>query len=962
MREKNSPLPMIAAVGGAVVVLVLVIAAGFFLLRDPAQRFDPQEYVTLEDTGYDGSGVVEVTYRESAMKSELAPIVQKKAKKIGFQTEDGKISYEDMIWQQSADTADEELDVCVRYLEDLIEVRIANNKDLKNGDSLQVSYVCDNDTLKKYGLQAAQSNGVHAVQALMDHTQIDPFLELAVSYSGISPMVSVNAIPDRRENGVTIAYTAEPETGLKLGQTVVVTANVVSDSPDVSLVKAQKEYRVEDVDSYTTSIQGIGNEALSQMKKTAESVFELGRVKEWPANASLQGLHYCGMYFLRAKETGKADHQNLAYLVYQVDMDLKNGDKTETKSYYFYTTFYDLINTKDQSCRVDLTEYTYPATIAADKEEVCFFETDGMKVAGYESLNAMYAACVSSRSGQYLCDANTPKPYSDNGSREAAEESSRKAEEESSKAAAEESSKVAAEESRKAAEESSKAAAEESRKAAEESSKAAAEESRKAAEESSKAAAEESRKAEEESSKAAAEESRKAEEESSKAAAEESRKAEEESSRAAAEESRKAAEESSRAADESIRAAEESIWAAEESMKAAEESRKAAEESSRAAAEESRKAAEESSKAAAEEESRRAAEEESRKAAEEESRRAAEESSSEELPEDPEFETDAVETASAQETTESAEADSPAVPSGEASTWKDQTPMAYEASIRAYRQLLNSGKAPVNPQEDLGTSGDGILASFGISFDQDGFLDENGERMTTEDLSALGLCYTLQDLNGDQIPEMIVGTSDAMTAGTVETPLQIWTLGIPQMMEPTLAAVPAGSESDTSEPEEDDIEEWADGEEASETEAEIPDAEEDEGEKLSVPDTVLNEEDAWDSEGSEESDDPWAVSDPWVTASVQALQDWVKENPDAAQLPAEVKHFEMYCADEGTKVSLLEDGTIAAESVNGEISTYRLNADGSWMFAGQRTADETWEADLASAGKISEWDWTLMAE
>ena len=957
-RREQSPLPMIAAAIGAVAALAVVIAAAFLLLGEKAQTFAPQDYVTLSDVGYDGSGTVEAVYKEDAIRRDLAPILQKKAQKNGFITESGTISYRDMMWQENANNAEEELAVCVSYLEKQIQVRIEGNQNLKNGDVMAVSYVCDNDRLKKYGLKASAKKESHTVQSLMNKFQVDPFMDLAVTFHGTSPLAGADPIPDRKEKGATIHYSVEPADGLKKGQSVTVRAEIISDTPDISLVKTEKEYKVEGVEAYTSSIQGIDKNALTKMQQTATSVFELNHVKNWPKDAELEGLHYCGMYFLRARDAGRVDVQNVAYLVYQVSVNWKKDGGNEKSSYYFYTSFTDLVNPTEDTCRVDVTKYKYPSLTASDTEDACYFETRGAKLAGYENLNEMYAACVTAKADKYLCDSNTPKPYVEDAS-EAKDAS-------------------LAEESKKAAEESSRA--EESRRAAEESSLAAAESSR----------AVESQKAAEESIRA--EESRLAEE-SKKAAAESSR----------AEESKKAAE-SLKAAEESIKAAESSLA---EERKKAEESKKAAEESSRAKesslAEESRKAAEESSRA---EESRKAAEESSRKAAEESSRKAAEEivppvpenpeqPSESEKPTEPEQpaeppvpsdETETAETLPAPDETEqpeSAEAAVPPVPEESTETpaptdpvqlWMQNPPAAFTETLNAYRQSVRDARAPQNSQMTMGVSGDGLLAALGVTMTPEGFMDGSGQPLTTENLKALGLAWTMQDLNHDGIPELIVGNQNAQAAGSTQAPLQIFTLCLPDeaadaalqeqlnaQNAPAEEALPA--DIGTEEPQSEDT--WTD-EELPEAPAEDDELLEDDGLSEDMEENAewaeeaqaeAGPEETWDTENWEESD-PWGVEDPILTAQIRRLQQKLAEDPekDITKIPG-ASRTELYCVGEGTTVSVLANGSLAAIGPDGTAAVYDWLPDGTFRAQEASQAAKTWQDGAKTALQLSTWRW-----
>ena len=229
---------------------------------------------------------------------------------------------------------------------------------------------------------------------------VDPFDGLEVTFSGISPNAVMNNIDRKTKEGAWVSYTCKPSDGLVLGQKVTVTASL-QDTVNYRLKNKEQVYTVEGVDAYITRLSDVTGDVIKKMREKAEAEFTDHTVSRWPSGAKLEGMSYCGMYFLTPKDPASVRDQNRATLVYKVDI------QSDRKiSCYTYTTFFDLIKKTDGSITLDINRYEVPQAGSSGDDQV---SAAGIRMAGYTDPERLKKTCVTDQSGYYRCESSVAK-------------------------------------------------------------------------------------------------------------------------------------------------------------------------------------------------------------------------------------------------------------------------------------------------------------------------------------------------------------------------------------------------------------------------------------------------------------------------------------------------------------------------------------------------------------------------
>ncbi len=230
---------------------------------------------------------------------------------------------------------------------------------------------------------------------------VDPFDGLEVTFSGTSPNAVMDNIDRKTKEGAWVSYTCEPSDGLALGQKVTVKASL-QDTENYRLKNKEQVYTVEGVDAYINRISDVTGDVIKRMREKAEAEFTVNTTAKWPSDAALNGLSYCGMYFLTPKDPASVKDQNRATLVYKVDLE-RDGRKA---AYYTYTTFYNLIKKTDGSIALDINRFEIPQARNGGDDQIM---AAGITTAGYTDPERLKKTCVTDQSGYYRCESSVSK-------------------------------------------------------------------------------------------------------------------------------------------------------------------------------------------------------------------------------------------------------------------------------------------------------------------------------------------------------------------------------------------------------------------------------------------------------------------------------------------------------------------------------------------------------------------------
>lgn len=173
-----------------------------------------------------------------------------------------------------------------------------------------------------------------------------------------------------------------------------------------------KEYKVEGLDSYVTSISDISSDSLQEMQNQAEDVYRANAAKNWEDDAELDSFTYLGSYLLTKKSSGYEGTNNVFYLVYDAKVHNVYSDEDETfdeyNDVYWYICYYNLLVKKDGTTTVDTSYYQTPDDEFMVDSGISsgWWGTRSWYYSGYKTLDELYKNVVVAYSESYNHEEN----------------------------------------------------------------------------------------------------------------------------------------------------------------------------------------------------------------------------------------------------------------------------------------------------------------------------------------------------------------------------------------------------------------------------------------------------------------------------------------------------------------------------------------------------------------------------
>ena len=284
---------------------------------------------------------------------------------------------------------------------DNVKINVDNdtNENLSNGDQFTVSFEWNADSAKKLGLKYIGKDKKFTVEGLEDVIEIDPFADLNIVFSGISPYGAIDYYASNNTNTALpfhFSYFFEPIDNLKNGDTIKVRIddnNIQQKALQNGylLTATEKEFTVEGLPYLITTLDELSPDILDKMKKQSENVI-VSEAASWDSEEQLLGYEFLGNYLLIAKDGMFND--NNCYCIYKIHAKCE-----ETEFYYYYCIkFNSIIILSDGSCSVELTNYSIPFHSISRPNFHSFV--------GYEDLESLFKSCVVKYTEIYNYESN----------------------------------------------------------------------------------------------------------------------------------------------------------------------------------------------------------------------------------------------------------------------------------------------------------------------------------------------------------------------------------------------------------------------------------------------------------------------------------------------------------------------------------------------------------------------------
>lgn len=304
---------------------------------------------------------------------------------------------------------------------------ITPNTGLSNGDEVALEWSLDFDEedtklLKDvFGCTLDYKDFSEKVKGLEEIGTFDPFENVSISFSGISPdgRAQIDSTPTEGPAS-DLSFSIEKSSGLRNGDVVKVTASRYYD--DVAEYFAEnygqvpdpleKEYTVEGLGEFVSTAEAIPDDMLEKMKKEADDAFHASVARDWNSDTTtLKSFDYIGNYMLTKKDGAYGDH-NMIYLVYKVTANTKYTNEEDVFDqdieYYYFTKFSDVMLLEDGTCTVDLSRYNTPRDNFTIDSGISngWWGTQQWYFYGYQDKDTMFSKVVTSVLDSYTYEDN----------------------------------------------------------------------------------------------------------------------------------------------------------------------------------------------------------------------------------------------------------------------------------------------------------------------------------------------------------------------------------------------------------------------------------------------------------------------------------------------------------------------------------------------------------------------------
>lgn len=299
-----------------------------------------------------------------------------------------------------------------------VEYSISPSENLSNGDEVTLTIDVDNSALENYDFKLKGGEKKITVKGLDEVEEFDPFENVTVNFSGMSPNGTVSVDTSSAKSGINLTYTFDKTTGLKNGDEVTLSVSAPNDTNldeycennGKSIKETEKTYTVEGLASYAQTIEDIPEDMKSKMLAQAEDAIKAKCIwDEQGTTGVLKSLEYLGDYYLTGKEGFDASPYNKIYCVYRGDVEFnalkRHGDgktkETGTASFYTYYYYDNIVIMPDGTCSVDLSDgelasYSYETDYGYEFWGATFY-----KLHGKENLDSVFSDCVTPQIDKY---------------------------------------------------------------------------------------------------------------------------------------------------------------------------------------------------------------------------------------------------------------------------------------------------------------------------------------------------------------------------------------------------------------------------------------------------------------------------------------------------------------------------------------------------------------------------------
>ena len=381
---------------GGAGLLLLVIILFACSSNGKSKGIQLSDYVIVETSGYDGYGTAQWNFDFEKFEKEWG-------KKLTFNSKTKRI--------YGSWTTPMEL-----FKSGIRSGSLDKASDLSNGDTITFTW---GNLSEEFSEIFANKMNYKDLSITVDNLEkidsFDAFKDIVIEYQGCEPFATAQVVNNSQDDFLKgLVYNVENGSDLSEGDTITVTVSgryfydddfatyCVENYGKVPLAET-KEYKVQGLNRYVSSINQIPEEFLSKMKAEVEDGLRAEAARDWEEYVALENITYLGSYVLNPKTSNKRN-SNQIYLVYKIDVheNYPEYDMDNHVSFYYFGTYNNVMLLADGTCSTDLS--------AMSPCQAQFTRTTNIKswgvykklyYPGYEDLDSLFNKCVTAQIDNY---------------------------------------------------------------------------------------------------------------------------------------------------------------------------------------------------------------------------------------------------------------------------------------------------------------------------------------------------------------------------------------------------------------------------------------------------------------------------------------------------------------------------------------------------------------------------------
>ena len=294
----------------------------------------------------------------------------------------------------------------IEHLADSIKITADPDSNLSNSDSVELVVAYNKELAKKCKISLKATKFNYSVSGLADLQEYDPFANISIEFSGVSPHMSATISGDGTDQ-LGGYYSLNKSDDIAIGDVITVSYSLTEDeanSQGYTLASTSKDITVSEGAKYLDSANEVDEDVLQKMEAAASDT-----VNAYTASSDTFGSEgytkttepvYEGMYFLKSKDASSTGQDNIAYVVMSIWAEGYKDSQYYDTSIYFPVEFDNLsIYSGDISYESNDTNLRIAGNSRLPAKDYGW-----ESVEGYISVETMYNELLASKVNAYVCE------------------------------------------------------------------------------------------------------------------------------------------------------------------------------------------------------------------------------------------------------------------------------------------------------------------------------------------------------------------------------------------------------------------------------------------------------------------------------------------------------------------------------------------------------------------------------